>query len=66
MPKTSTILVDIGEGLSLMLGIPTLASWKTSERPEDAKNGTFGFNSQSKSLEYWDGKSWWEAPLSQS
>lgn len=56
-------MIDIGQGLSLMIGLPTISSWKTRERPQNVKRGTLGFNSQTKSLEYYDGKNWLEAPM---
>jgi hypothetical protein len=58
MAKNHPLLIDIGEGLSLMLGIPTILTWNTSNRPQKPKRGTFGFNSETTSLEYWDGESW--------
>ena len=64
MGKTSPLLVDIGQGLSIITGIPTIASWNTADRPKKAKKGTFGFNSQTNNLEYWDGSAWLAAPLS--
>ena len=64
MAKDYPLLIDIGQGLSMMIGFPTVASWDTKSRPKKASRGTIGFNSQTKSLEYWDGSSWWEAPLS--
>jgi len=60
----SSLLVDIGQGLSLMLGMPKIASWKTKERPKKPKRGTFGFNSETNSLEYFNGNYWLAAPLS--
>lgn len=60
----SPLFIDLGQGLSMMLGLPTIASWKTSERPKKPKPGTFGFNEQTNSLEYWDGTSWFSATLS--
>jgi len=63
MPKGSPLLIDIGQGLSLMVGSPTIASWKTSERPKNAKQGTFGFNTQTNSLEFWNGSFWLSAPM---
>lgn len=59
------VLIDIGQGLSLMLGLPTAVTWKTKERPKDPKQGTFGFNSQTGNLEYWDGKSWYGASMTE-
>jgi len=63
MAKNQPLMIDIGQGLSLMIGLPTISSWKTRERPQNVKRGTLGFNSQTKSLEYYDGKNWLEAPM---
>ena len=64
MPKNTPLLVDIGQGLSIMLGLPTISSWDTAGRPKKARRGTFGFNSQTNSLEYWNGTVWLAAPMS--
>jgi hypothetical protein len=61
MAKNSQLLVDIGQGLALAIGLPTLASWNESSRPKNAKRGTFGFNIETKSLEYFDGEAWFRA-----
>lgn len=66
MGSSNPLLIDIGQGLSIMIGLPTIASWDTSERPEKAKRGTFGFNIKTKQLEYWDGSSWYTAPLQEA
>ena len=67
MPNNNTqLLVDIGQGLSITVGLPTIGSWKTSDRPKKAKRGTFGFNSQTNNLEYCDGTDWFAAPMSKS
>ena len=58
------IFVDIGKGLSLMTGLPTIISWNTKQRPQNAKRGTFGFNSQTNNLEYFDGSDWFAASMS--
>lgn len=58
MSKSSPLLVEIGQGLSIMMGLPTINSWTTTERPQNPKPGTFGFNAETKSLEYWDGSRW--------
>lgn len=63
MPKGSPLIVEIGQGISLMVGMPTISSWKTGTRPKKAKRGTFGFNIETNSLEYCDGTDWYEAPL---
>ena len=56
--------MDIGQDLSLMLGLPTVSSWTTNERPKNAKRGTFGYNSDTYSLEYYNGDYWFTAPMS--
>ncbi len=58
--------MDIGQGFSLMLGSQSLASWETIERPKNPKRGTFGFNSQTNSLEYYNGDYWLGAPMSRA
>lgn len=63
MAKNSSLLVDIGQGLSLMLGLPTISAWKTQDRPKKAQRGTFGFNIQTNSLEYWNGSVWYAASM---
>jgi hypothetical protein len=62
--KKSSLLMDIGQGFSLMLGLPSITSWKTSGRPKKPKRGTFGFNSQTNNLEYYNGSHWLGARLS--
>lgn len=66
MQKKLPLLLDIGQGLSIMLGLPTIASWNTAGRPEKAKPGTFGFNIQTNNLEFWDGTSWFKASMSEN
>lgn len=63
MPSNQSLLLDIGEGLSLMIGLPTITAWKTNDRPKKAKEGTFGFNIQTNKLEYWNGSYWLEASM---
>lgn len=63
--KNSPLFVEIGHGLSLMLGLPTIASWKISDRPKDPKPGTFGYNTDTNSLEFWDGANWLAASMSE-
>jgi len=57
------LLVDIGQGLSIMVGLPTIDSWNTKDRPIKPKKGTFGYNYQTKKLEYFDGKDWYCASM---
>jgi len=63
MLNNRQLLIDIGQGLSLMVGLPTIITWKTADRPKNATSGTFGFNLQTKNLEYWNGSSWLVAPM---
>lgn len=65
MPKNPPLLIDIGQGLSIMLGLPTIDSWDTAGRPKNAKMGTFGFNFQTNHLEYWDGSAWFQASMNE-
>ena len=62
--KNTSLLMDIGQGLSVMLGFPLISSWNTRSRPKTAKRGTFGFNSKTNNLEYYNGYHWLKAPLS--
>lgn len=66
MAKSHPILIDIGQGLSLMVGLPTVSSWGASERPKNAKKGTLGFNTDTGKLEYFDGKNWLEAQMTEA
>jgi hypothetical protein len=59
----ASLMMDIGQGLSLMLGLPRIASWETRGRPKKPKRGTFGFNSQTNSLEYYNGSYWLAASM---
>ncbi len=63
MAKNFPVLLDIGEGLSIMVGLPTIASWRTQNRPNNSRPGTFGFNTESKRLEYFDGTDWYAIPM---
>lgn len=65
MQRSKPLLVEIGQGLSIMVGLPTLTSWITLNRPKKPKIGTFGFNTETSSLEYWDGKNWYAAGMSE-
>lgn len=66
MPKNSTILIDIGQGFSIMAGLPTISSWNSASRPKNVRRGTIGFNVQTNNLEYWDGTVWFSAPMSEN
>jgi len=66
MGDNSSIMIDIGQGLSLMLGLPRIKSWDTKERPVKPKQGMFGFNLQTNSLEYYNGNYWLTAPMNKA
>ena len=66
MAKNSPFLIDIGQGLAMMVGLPTIHSWDTAGRPKKAKKGTFGFNFQTNNLEYFDGDDWFAAPMNEN
>jgi hypothetical protein len=63
MPQNQSFVVNIGQGLSLRLGTPTISLWKTNDRPKKPRAGTLGFNTQTNSLEYWDGSRWLAAEM---
>ena len=63
MPKNSPLIVNIGQGLSMMIGLPLLNTWETASRPKNPQKGTFGFNTQTYSLEYWDGSAWYQSQM---
>jgi hypothetical protein len=66
MAKNAPLLIEIGPGLSMIVGLPRIASWKTAKRPKKVRNGAFGYNSQTNCLEFFDGSTWFEAPLSKT
>lgn len=63
MKKNSPLFVNIGQGLSMMIGLPVLTTWETATRPKKPKKGAFGFNTQTYSLEYWDGDAWYQCQM---
>ena len=65
MAKNPPLFINIGQDLSMRIGLPTITSWDTAGRPKKVGRGTFGFNFQTNSLEYWDGTFWFAAPMSE-
>lgn len=63
MATHSSVLLDIGKGLSLMVGLPRIASWDEKSRPKYPTRGTFGFNTNTNHLEYYDGENWYAASM---
>jgi hypothetical protein len=55
--------VAAGQGLPVTYAQPQIPSWNTPGRPKKAKKGTFGFNLQTNSLEYWMGSRWLKLPM---
>ncbi|MCX7928921.1 MAG: hypothetical protein N2558_04565 [Patescibacteria group bacterium] len=66
MPNNSSLFIDLGQGLLMSIGLLSIPSWSIKKRPKKAKKGTFGFNLDTKSLEYWDGKNWYTAQMNLS
>lgn len=66
MPRSKSILIDIGGGLSLMTSLTTVTSWNTRNRPKKPKEGVLGYNKQTGSLEYYDGSYWYAAVMEKS
>ena len=59
----SSLFVNLGQDLSMMIGIPTIPVWDSMKRPERPKRGTLGFNMKTRNLEYWDGSDWYVAQM---
>jgi hypothetical protein len=47
MAKNSSVLINIGQGMSIMAGLPTINAWDEDKRPKNPKPGTIGFNTTS-------------------
>ena len=63
MIKNTSFYINIGQGLSMLVGLPTIPTWDTASRPKKVQTGVFGFNSETNNLEYWNGDSWYGAQL---
>lgn len=63
MQQNKSLSLNLGQGLSLMIGLTTLVSWDTATRPKKAKAGTIGFNNETSALEYWDGTNWFTVQM---
>jgi len=63
--NSSTVYMNIGPGLYMMLGLPTITFWTTNDRPKNAVKGIIGFNQQTKSLEYFNGSNWFSAKMNE-
>lgn len=63
MAKNSPLFIEIGPGISMMVGLPTIPTWDTNDRPKKPKQGTIGFNSETNELEFWNGSGWYAAEM---
>lgn len=58
MGDNQQLFINVGKSFSLMLGLPRVATWDTNGRPKNARRGTLGFNTETNSLEYFNGSHW--------
>lgn len=65
LSKNASTYLEIGSGLSVLIGLPRIPTWNTAGRPKNPKAGTIGFNSQTQSLEFWEGNFWTAMPMDQ-
>jgi hypothetical protein len=63
--KNTPIFMEIGNGLFTIIGNQRMPTWDTLGRPANAKNGAFGFNFETNSLEVYDGNFWFSILMSQ-
>lgn len=61
--KNAPLYIDIGGGLSSIVGIPRIPTWNTLGRPVKPKRGTYGLNTETKRLEVWNGSFWFSTIL---
>jgi hypothetical protein len=57
-PTIFTKEVSAVQGITGPLLQERIPSWNSSGRPKKVRPGTFGFNFQTRHLEYWNGKRW--------
>lgn len=66
MPINKQLLIDIGNNLYMPIGLPTISTWKSNKRPKKPGVGTFGYNTQTNSLEFFDGSDWFEGGMNEA
>jgi len=54
---------SLGGGVSFMVGNQRIPSWNSTGRPKNPKLATFGYNFETKNLEYWTGLTWLKLPM---
>lgn len=52
------LYLDIGSGLSMRLGGPRMPMWNTAGRPAAPLDGIYGLNTDTNTIEAWNGSSW--------
>jgi len=66
MSLNRQLFIDIGSNMYIPVGLPTISSWTNKKRPKKPSVGTFGFNTQTNSLEFYDGKYWYEGSMGEA
>jgi len=66
MPISKQLLIDIGDNLYLPVGLPTISSWNSKKRPKKPGAGTFGYNTQTNSLEFFNGSYWFGGSMNRT
>jgi len=56
--KNQPFYLEIGDGLSMILGAPRMVIWGTNGRPQNPRLGEFGFNDELNQIEIWNGQEW--------
>lgn len=55
--------MEVGNGLSTLVGNLKIPSWNNAGRPANPSPGTFGSNFQTNNLEFWNGYAWMSSPM---
>ncbi len=61
--RNSPLFMEIGNGLSTIVGQQKIPSWNNAGRPANPAPGTFGFNFETNNLEFWNGNYWFTSPM---
>jgi hypothetical protein len=56
--SNAELYLDIGSGLSMRLGGPRIPMWNTSGRPAAPLDGIYGLNTDTNTIEAWNGTTW--------
>ena len=66
MPISKQLLIDIGDNMYLPIGLPSISTWNNKKRPKKPSAGTFGYNTQTNNLEFFNGKNWYGGSMSRA